>query len=96
MRDYKLTKQAGKKLKKLAVSDPKFATQIADHIVELRQDLITGETLSVYTRFKKIRVRDFRIIYTLEDDVLLITIIDKRETVYKTFENLIKKSNQLN
>jgi mRNA-degrading endonuclease RelE of RelBE toxin-antitoxin system len=96
MREYKLTKQAAKKLKKLAVSNPKLATQIADHVVDLRQDLIVGEPLSVYTTFKKIRVRDFRIIYTLVDEVLLIAIIDKRETVYQAFEHFYKNSDQFN
>lgn len=95
MREYRLTKQAAKKLKKLASSDPKLATQIADHIIDLRQDLIMGEPLSVYTAFKKIRVRNFRIIYTLAEEILLIAIIDKRETVYQTFEHLFKNTDQL-
>lgn len=95
MKDYKLTKQALKKLKKLAKSNPKLATQIADHIEALREETITGETLAQYTNFKKVRVRDFRIIYTLtEDDILLIAIVDKRETVYATFEQLFKNSDQ--
>ena len=95
MREYKLTKQALKKLKKLAKSDPKIATQIANHIKELRQDLIAGESLTGYTQFKKVRVRDFRIIYTIEDEVLWVTIIDKRETVYETFEHLFKNTDLL-
>lgn len=96
MREYKLTKQAAKKLKKLATSNPKLATQIADHIFDLRKDVIVGEPLSVYTTFKKIRVRDFRIIYTVIDDVLLVAIIDKRETVYQAFEHFFKNSDQFN
>lgn len=95
MKDYKLTKQAVKKLKKLSKSNPKLATQIADHIIDLRKSIIIGEVLTNYTQFNKIRVRDFRIIYTLTDsDILLIAIIDKRETVYGTFEQLLKNSNQ--
>ena len=92
MREYELTKQAIKKLKNLSKNDPKIATQIASSILNLRKDLIKGESLTGFTLYKKIRVRNFRIIYKLENEKLLIAIIDKRETVYKIFEHLVKNS----
>ena len=92
MREYKLTKQAIKKLKSLSKNDPKLAIQITSSILNLRKYLIKGESLTGFTLYKKIRVRDFRIIYKLENEILLIAIIDKRETVYKIFEHLVKNS----
>lgn len=92
MRDYQLTKQAFKQLKKLAKNDPHIAKKLKTVIMQLRQDLISGESLQGYSQFKKIRVGKFRLIHTLQDDVLLIAIIEKRETVYQTFEHLFKNS----
>jgi len=92
MREYELTKQAIKKLKNISKNNPKLGTQIAFSILNLRKDLIKGESLTGFTQYKKIRVRHFRIIYKLENEILLIAIIDKRETVYKTFEHLVNNS----
>ena len=92
MRDYKLTKQAFKKLKDLAKNDIKTAKRIKIIIQKLREDLMTGESLQGYSKFKKIRVGKFRLIYTFQEEILLIAIIEKRETVYQTFEHLLKNS----
>jgi len=61
-------------------------------MIQLRGDLISGEKLQGYSRFKKIRVGKFRLIYTYQEELILIAIIEKRETVYQTFEHLFKKS----
>jgi mRNA-degrading endonuclease RelE of RelBE toxin-antitoxin system len=45
-----------------------------------------------YSEFKKIRAGKYRLIYTLRDQIILIAIIEKRETVYQTFEHLFKNS----
>lgn len=95
MRDYKLTKQAFKKLSFLAKNDFKIAKKLKKVIEKLRDDLISGENLQGYSQFKKIRVGKYRLIYTLQENILIITIIEKRETVYQTFEHLFKKSNFL-
>lgn len=92
MKDYKLTKQALKTLIQLAKDNPKIASSIKAVIMKLREDLIEGESLKGYATFKKIRTGKYRLIYTLREDVLLIAIIEKRETVYATFEHLFKKS----
>ena len=95
MRDYKLTKQAFKQLKLLAKNDIKTAKKLKEIIRQLREDLISGESLQGHSQFKKIRVGKFRLIYTLQEELLLIAIIEKRETVYQTFEHLMKHSNFL-
>jgi mRNA-degrading endonuclease RelE of RelBE toxin-antitoxin system len=95
MRAYRLTKQAFKTLTALAKNDPKTAKKLKEVIEDLRNDLIGGESLQGYSKFKKIRVGKFRLIYTLQDKLLLIAIIEKRETVYQTFEHLFKNSSFL-
>lgn len=57
---------------------------------------ITGEVLQGYPDFFKVRVGKFRLIHTTIDDVLIIAIIEKRETVYKTFKHLMENSDFLN
>ena len=59
MREYELSKQAIKKLKNLSKNDPKLATQVAYNILNLRKDLIKGESLTGFTLYKKIRVRNY-------------------------------------
>ena len=95
MRDYKLTKQAFKQLKLLAKNDRKTAEKLKEVILQLREDLTSGESLQGYSQFKKIRVGKFRLIYTFQEELLLIAIIEKRETVYQTFEHLFKNSSFL-
>lgn len=92
MLDYKLTKQAFKKLSQLAKDDPKVAKNIKEIILQLRCSSISGESLTGYSEFKKIRTGKYRLIYTLREQVVLIAIIEKRETVYQTFEHLFKNS----
>lgn len=89
MKDYKLTKQAFKTLTRLAKDNPKIASSIKAVIMKLREGLIEGESLKGYA---VIITGKYRVIYTLRDDVLLIAIIEKLETVYATFEHLFKKS----
>jgi len=95
VRAYKLTKQAFKVLKLLSKNDPKIAKKIKGVINDLRHDAISGESLQGYRQFKKIRAGKYRLIYAYQEELLLITIIEKRETVYQTFTHLIKNSNFL-
>ena len=92
MRDYKFTKQVFKKLTDLSKNAPKIASHIKEIITNLRLDLIEGENLTGYAEFKKLRAGKYRLIYTLRGEVLLIAVIEKRETVYATFKHLLKKS----
>ncbi|NOQ17112.1 MAG: hypothetical protein GQ581_08625 [Methyloprofundus sp.] len=95
MRDYKLTRQAFKQLKLLVKNDRKTAEKLKNTIIQLRKGLITGDSLQGYSQFKKIRVGKFRLIYIFQEELVLIAIIEKRETVYQTFEHLFKNSSFL-
>jgi mRNA-degrading endonuclease RelE of RelBE toxin-antitoxin system len=95
MRDYKFTKQAFNTLTKLSKNAPKIASNIKKMITDLRQDLIEGESLTGYAEFKKLRAGKYRLIYTLRGEILLIAIIEKRETVYAKFKHLFKKSSAI-
>lgn len=95
MRAYKLTKQAFKALSLLAKNDPKIAKKLKILIEGLRNDAISGESLQGYSQFKKLRAGKYRLIYTYQEQQLLITIIEKREKVYQTFAHLVKNSNFL-
>lgn len=55
----------------------------------------TGEKLQGHSKFEKSRVGKYRLISTVRDSVLIIAIVEKRETVYETFEHLLKNSNFL-
>ena len=89
---YELTKHAFRALKKLAKSDPNTAKRIKQTIVDLRVDPNKGEALQGYTRFMKVRVGKYRVIHTIQEGVLWIIIIEKRETVYLTFEHFFKNA----
>ena len=79
MKDFKLTKQAFKQLKKLA-------------ILLIREGCLSGESLQGYSDFFKIRIGKFRLIHTTINGILIIAIIEKRETVYSTFKHLYDSS----
>lgn len=93
--NLKLTKQAEKKLRKINKSDNKTAKRIKEAIFSIRDGEASGESLKGYTNFKKYRVGKYRLIYTVVDDELWITIIEKRETVYLTFKHLFDNSDFL-
>lgn len=92
MREYKLTKQSFRALKKLQKADPKTAKRIKQVIQDLRNDQLFGEALQGYSKFKKVRIGKYRLIHTLQEDVLWVVIIEKRETVYLTFEHFFKNA----
>ncbi len=96
MADYRLTKQAVKQLKKLNKSDKNTAIRIKSALLLLSEGDITGETLQGFPDYFKVRIGKFRLIHTTIDGVLIIAIIEKRETVYKTFKHLMENSDFLN
>jgi len=57
--------------------------------------LFQVKALQGHRQFKKIRAGKYRLIYSYQDELLLITIIEKRETIYQTFAPLVKNSNFL-
>ncbi|NOQ63109.1 MAG: hypothetical protein GQ582_01190 [Methyloprofundus sp.] len=76
-------------------NDIKTAKKIKEVIELLRKDSISGVSLQGYSQFKKVRIGKFRLIYTFQKELILIAIIEKRETVYQTFEHLFKNSSIL-
>ena len=95
MKTIKLTKQALKALKKLSNNDIKTAKRLKNIIEKLRSNSIAGESLQGYSQFKKIRAGKYRLIYINQEELILIAIIEKRETVYQTFAHLLKNSSFL-
>jgi mRNA-degrading endonuclease RelE of RelBE toxin-antitoxin system len=85
-----LSKQAGKTLKKLKTSDNIIAKRIQSAIRDIQEGLKFGETLQGHSDYKKTRVGKYRIITITKGDVLTVFIIEKRETVYHTFDHFIK------
>ncbi len=95
MREYRLTKHATKTFRKIKKSNPALARRIKNLIVDLSAGETTGEKLQGHSKFEKNRVGKYRLISTVRDDVLIVAIVEKRETVYETFEHLLKNSNFL-
>jgi len=93
--NFKLTKQAEKKLRKINKSDNKTAKRIKQAIFSLCDGEVSGESLKGYTNFKKYRIGKYRLIYTVVENELWVTIIEKRETVYLTFKHLFDNSDLL-
>ncbi len=93
MRQYQLTKQALKNLKKIVKSDRANAARIKSVIDKLAEEEIEGRSLQGFSQFKKIRIGKYRLIYADKEEFILITIIEKRETVYQTFEHLFRNIN---
>jgi len=92
MLEYQFTKQAFKKLKQISKADKTTANRIKKIILNLAEDPTLGESLQGYSEFKKNRIGKYRIIHTLQNKILLIAIIEKRETIYQTFKHLINNS----
>ena len=93
--NYRLTKQAIKQLKKIKLSDSQTAKRIKAAIDSITQNTVTGEALHGHTDFFKVRIGKYRLIHTTQNDVLIIAIIEKRATVYETFQHLLKNSDCL-
>ncbi len=50
-------------------------------ILLIREGRLSGESLQGYSDFFKIRIGKFRLIHTTINGILIIAIIEKRETV---------------
>ena len=79
-----VTKSAAKALKKIPKADQKI---IAKKIDSLATQLPSPNTTKMKENnpFHKIRVRDYRIIYEIQNDILLILVlkIGHRKDIYK-------------
>jgi mRNA-degrading endonuclease RelE of RelBE toxin-antitoxin system len=90
MLNYRLSKQALKSLTKIEKSDKKLARRIDPKIVQFRKEEITGEAVQGASDYSKVRVGKYRIISTVRDNMLLVYIIEKRESVYQTFQHFLR------
>jgi mRNA-degrading endonuclease RelE of RelBE toxin-antitoxin system len=90
MLSYRLSKQALKSLSKIEKSDKSLARRIDQKIVQLRKQEITGEALQGASDYSKVRVGKYRIISMVRDNMLLVYIIEKRESVYQTFQHFLR------
>jgi mRNA-degrading endonuclease RelE of RelBE toxin-antitoxin system len=90
MLNYRLSKQALKSLTKIEKSDKSLARRIDQKIVQLRKQEITGEALQGASDYSKVRVGKYRIISTVRDNMLWVYIIEKRESVYQTFQHFLR------
>ena len=91
------SKQAGRTLKKLNKSDKTMAQRIVKAVKELQEGKGNAESLSGHSDYKKSRVGKYRIITTIFEDetadneqVLRVFIVEKRETVYETFNHFLR------
>lgn len=84
MRKVNFSKQAEKILDKLHVSNRKQAILIVKEVQSLASNPLPKncKKLKGY-KYYRVRVGNYRIIYHFSDEVLFVTIINKRDVVYK-------------
>lgn len=95
MANYELTKQALKQIQKLVKSDLKMAKRIKTALTLIDNEEALGETLRGYSDFFKVRVGKYRLIHTKIEGIRIIALVEKRETIYKTFKHLLENSSFL-
>ena len=84
MRKVQFTGQSEKSLDKLIKRAPEIARVLAAQIEKLREDSAPRNfTRIVGYPCHRARVGSYRIIYELDDDTLLVTIVEKRDKVYQ-------------
>jgi len=83
----KFDKKALKELKKLSRN---IQIKIIQKIEYLRQDPLSGRQLSGFSPYRRIRSGDYRIIYTFQDESLVILVlkIGHRKNIYKNLKQL--------
>lgn len=84
MRKVEFSKQADKILEKLYKSNKKQAISIAKEVQNLALNPLPSDTkkLKGY-EYYRVRVGNYRIIYHFDENTLFVTIINKRDVVYK-------------
>lgn len=87
MLEINFSKQAEKFLKNLQKKDQQTAKQVIIKITALASNPKATSSIALvnHAEFRRIRIGKYRIIYQFDEKVLFITIIDKRDEVYKNF-----------
>ncbi len=84
MRSVKFTKRAEKSANNLIKRSPQIARLIANQIELLRENPKPNNSIKLEGKpGYHCRVKNFRIIYEFDDSFLHITIIEKRDLVYR-------------
>ena len=81
-----LSNKAKKQLEKISKADKKLALQVKNAIIESSNNpyenpkvkMLTGD----FKGYFRIRVRDYRIIFTIESNTMLIATINNRKDTY--------------
>lgn len=73
-------------------SDIQLAKLIVSEIIKLQSEPspINSKALVNYYPFKRIKINKYRVVYRYDDEILYITIIEKRDTVYKLLNKLLQ------
>lgn len=89
MRRLKFTIQANKSVEKLIARSPEMARRIGNRIEKLRENPTSGNSTKIvgFPCYRS-RVGDYRIIYEFDDELLYITIVEKRDKVYQRVKKL--------
>ena len=87
MLEVRFSKTSEKFLKNLQKKDSTTARQIALKITALTLEPMPQISLAIVGNgdFRRIRVGKFRVIYRFDDEVLFVTLVNKRDKVYKMF-----------
>ncbi len=85
MLTVKLSKSVEKFLKNLQKKDSAIAKQIALKITALTLNPTPPSSLAIVgnSDFRRIRVGKYRVIYYFDEKNLFVTLVDKRDKVYK-------------
>jgi len=92
MRRIDLSKQAIGFLRDLG---DKQARRIAEKLAQLKEDAEAppSEQLRGYAPMRRLRAGEYRVVFTIEDDLIKIVLIGKRndDEIYKLLERVQKK-----
>jgi mRNA interferase RelE/StbE len=92
MRSVKFTRRAEKSANALIKRSPEIATLIGNQIERLRENPTPNNSIKLvgYPYFR-CRVGSYRIVYEVDDSLLHITVIAKRDQVYREVRKMYAK-----
>jgi mRNA interferase RelE/StbE len=93
MLNIKLSLESHRTLTKLLPSNLKTAKRIVEKLDQLAADpnSIGSKTLTGHAGFKRFRTGDYRVVFTIKDQDLLVFIIDHRSKVYQQLEKHLRR-----
>lgn len=88
-------RNANKKIRKILRGDRTYAEKIAEEIKGLRRDPHPANSTSLAYNLNKLRIGDYRVIYSIvdADNVIVIGKISRRsESTYKDLESIARRT----